>query len=369
MKEYKGFKVGDIVEITTTIPCDRVVGKITKFGDGKLGGCLEPDTLQVWTNDTSCWDLLYLVSHDMIKKLNKYSIGDKVRRKAKAGVVCTITKVFPLCVYTVDDCGDLKFNECDLEPFDGFRIGDEVWTLKRGKGKIVDEIIFPMSTSRLFIVRFDGEQKDRYPKPSNILTEAEYKEAKNLQTERIYGSTAAQVDENNKRYRCSKFGVGDTVLYCCQTAEIAQIQYKYGKFTYNLNSNNFSDNIPEESLILWIQPSAKFKVGDAVSYCGKKCIVQECYTSSHFDYHIIMNDCPFTARNVKESEIREWKETKFKYSVPMLNGIPNIASCIRQIRDRERFTHLGSKDGLDVFCANIGTNDAKIYYGTKGDDI
>ena len=68
MNEYRGFKVGDRVEITFS-SAHPIKGTITSFGDRKLGGFAEPDTMDVWISETTRYDMIYLVSHDLIKKL------------------------------------------------------------------------------------------------------------------------------------------------------------------------------------------------------------------------------------------------------------------------------------------------------------
>lgn len=185
MNEYRGFKVGDRVEITFS-SAHPIKGTITSFGDRKLGGFAEPDTMDVWISETTRYDMIYLVSHDLIKKLPKYAVGDVVRRNNKQLIKCEITSVDQLCdkthIYTLSDCGSARFSESMLITFDGFRVGDTVFTVKRGKGKIVAD---RESMPRRFKVVFDADKDHptiicRHPKLTNLIpTEAKYKEALN----------------------------------------------------------------------------------------------------------------------------------------------------------------------------------------------
>lgn len=175
MNEYRGFKVGDRVEITFS-SAHPIKGTITSFGDRKLGGFAEPDTMDVWISETTRYDMIYLVSHDLIKKLPKYAVGDVVRSVVNGSI------------FTVKEIGENHyhahegtcFSENKVEPFDGFRVGDTVFTVKRGKGKIVAD---RESMPRRFKVVFEADKDHptiicRHPKLTNLIpTEAEYKAA------------------------------------------------------------------------------------------------------------------------------------------------------------------------------------------------
>lgn len=69
-----------------------------------------------------------------------------------------------------------RFHQDFLEPFDGFRVGDDVWTVKRGKGVIHQCTHEP---NRLFQVGFDAwSNRWCYPKLYNLIpTEKLYNEA------------------------------------------------------------------------------------------------------------------------------------------------------------------------------------------------
>ena len=185
MNEYRGFKVGDRVEVKfANTPV--IKGVITSFGDRRMGGFAEPDTMDVWISETTRYDMIYLVSHDLIKKLHKYAVGDVVRCNSRPPYNYEIASVVGLSDntigYTLSDCGSVKFSEPMLIPFDGFRVGDTVFTVKRGKGKIVAD---RESMPRRFKVVFDADKDHptiicRHPKLTNLIpTEAKYKEALN----------------------------------------------------------------------------------------------------------------------------------------------------------------------------------------------
>jgi ribosomal protein L21E len=282
MKEYAGFKVGDKVEITGH--GSAIVGKITSFGDRKLGGCMEPDTLEVWINEILSFDLLCLMRRELIKKLPKYAVGDVVRVDLKGvrtsnfmpcedyqdklftiGAIDREIHSFSDDPYPDNKC---KFLEKYLMPFDGFRIGDTVWTEKRGKGRIVDETIFCLDPERPFVVRFENEAKDRCPKIYSMFpTEQKMKEARK----------------------------GSGIVYQCPAIP-------YNPALIRTTVCIFSDG----------GTKPKFKVGDVV-YCStkyfgmKKWVVEELRGN-----RCVIRSGAHSIDSMPESDLRLWKETKFK---------------------------------------------------------
>lgn len=473
MNEYRGFKVGDRVEITFS-SAHPIKGTITSFGDRKLGGFAEPDTMDVWISETTRYDMIYLVSHDLIKKLPKYAVGDVVRRNNKQLIKCEITSVDQLCdkthIYTLSDCGSARFSESMLITFDGFRVGDTVFTVKRGKGKIVAD---RESMPRRFKVVFDADKDHptiicRHPKTTNLIpTESLYKEALNKtgyafkidvayvqeyvakpkneaaerQAEKIakikaageafyqaaknmaaaIGRTTDQIkfpsggvvyqcppipehlivsrepimkfqvappkptfsrsaegkiefvdkEGGERKYRCSKFAVGEKVLYCGQKAEVAEITWKDGKFTYSFRSNSFADNIPEENICAYAVPSAKFKVGDAVYFDRKKWDVEDVATNEcKIRISASAGSCTREFRAwtvVKESDLRLWVETKFTEWLSSFDD--KWVKNDYYIDPSWTIMYIGKIVGKDTFVATGLSGSPALFRGIKGDDL
>ncbi len=429
MNEYRGFKVGDRVEITFS-SAHPIKGTITSFGDRKLGGFAEPDTMDVWISETTRYDMIYLVSHDLIKKLPKYAVGDVVRSKSHNQIL----EVAEVGTTHYRSKEGHYMSENYIEPFDGFRVGDTVFTVKRGKGKIVAD---RESMPRRFKVAFEADKDHptiicRHPKHFNLIpTEAKYKEALNktgyafkidvaciaeyeaakkfpsggvvyqcppipehlivsrepimkLQVAPSFSKKPTYtrcaegklelVDDcgdGTKKYCASKFGVCEIVTYCGQKAEVAEITWKDGKFTYSFRSNSFADNIPEESICAYVAPSAKFKVGDAVYYKGVKTTIRALWRIEPHEFMYVIHPNSYECA-VPESDLRLWVETKFSYILG--SGVCIIP--MSQI-DMKSIKYMGKsvippdniEYGDDVFLGKTASGKDIILFGTKGDDI
>lgn len=325
MNEYRGFKVGDRVEITFS-SAHPIKGTITSFGDRKLGGFAEPDTMDVWISETTRYDMIYLVSHDLIKKLHKYSVGDVVRRNNKQLIKCEITLVDKFCdktyIYTLSDCGSARFSESMLIPFDGFRIGDTVWTVKRGKGKIFAQ---NSHDDRQFGVRWEIDAPlYTFPKTTNLIpTEAKYKEALNK------AGYAFKIDVEYVQEYVAKPYFG-------------QIQ---------------------------VAPSPKFKVGDAVYHKGNKLFVKRNMISCPQMVEV-GNSCAGYTTVVAESDLRIWKETVLTHclqsdGVTWSDGGPNgwDTKWYLKIEPLPNYTNPA------LFKVTTKSGNECIFRGIKGDDI
>lgn len=413
MNEYRGFKVGDRVEITFS-SAHPIKGTITSFGDRKLGGFAEPDTMDVWISETTRYDMIYLVSHDLIKKLPKYAVGDVVRCNSRPPYNYEIASVVGLSDntigYTLSDCGSVKFSESMLITFDGFRVGDTVWTVKRGKGKVVSEI-YCCTDGRSFFVRFDNDTCDRNPRDRNLIpTEAKYKEALNkagyafkidvafvqeyvakpyfgqvqvaplFSKKPTYTRTAEGhlelvdgMDGCEKKYCASKFGVGENVQYGCIKSDIVMIYWNGSEFLYTLKSNSAPDNIRERFLHETVKPSAKFKVGDAVYFDRKKWDVEDVATNEcKIRISASAGSCTREFRAwtvVKESDLRLWVETKLTHCLQTLSNTWYPTSCVSKY---EKIIHLGGFriDGetRDIFACYGKNGKLILWAGIKGDD-
>jgi len=354
MNEYQGFKVSDKIEITTLYG-EKIQGRITKFGDRKVGGCAEPDTLEVWLNGTSSFDLPYYIRNNKIEKLPKFSVGD------------------------------------------------EIWTLKRGKGKIVADL---ERMPRRFKVVFDADKNHptiicRHPKLSNLLTEAEYNnrhtgygfkidvgyvteyKAKPLHLgklkwytdnmvcgikESLY-SQLAITEKGVCKYK-SKFGMGELVSYAgCIRAVVDRIHFNEGKFTYDLRTNECPSGVPEYSLSAVVEP--KFKAGDVVFYDNllsnnKKWVVLETIGVAtklrQIDGDRVRECCP------NESKLRLWVDTRLTHGLAS-NGLwVGCGGKDYPINPTWKLTYLGKVIGYDTFlCESKGA--PELFRGIKGDDI
>ncbi len=407
MESYKGFKVGDKVEITSFFNV-RSEGVITSFGDRKVGCFAEPDTLEVWVNKVCCFDLLYLIRQDKIKKLPKYAVGDVVRRNNKQLIKCEITSVDQLCdktyIYTLSDCGSAGFSESMLIPFDGFRIGDTVWTVKRGKGKIVAD---RESMPRRFKVVFEADKDHptiicRHPKLTNLIpTESKYKEALN-KTGYAFKIDVAVVEE----YKPSPISsdVVDAFKYAINAMSIAESLKRYAKIAYKFQSSGvvyqcppvpkykFYKNglqiCPFTEKLVWmdkeptyfgqvqVAPSAKFKVGDVVYFDRKKWDVEDVATNEcKIRISASAGSCTHEFRAwtvVKESDLRLWKETKIKAILD--DDTKNMIDTPCELSvffDKFNVKHVGKNTiGDDVFVLTSKRfNTVRILFGIKGDDI
>lgn len=196
-----------------------------------------------------------------------------------------------------------------------FKVGDTVWTVKRGKGKIIGSTISNRLNERPFSVRFEGESSVyiHYPKLSNIYrTEAEMIEAK-----RIKNTVPAP-----------PFCIIDVSL-------------------------------PKP-------PQPKFKQGDKVYYEGKKWTVlgDAPYTLNR--YSIKRGDNHITLTYATESDLRLWKEHEFTHYLEVYSDKWNVIPIGRE-QLGEKTEYLGRINGHETFLITGATGIKYLVRGKKGD--
>jgi hypothetical protein len=401
MNEYKGFKVGDNVEITWSFP---IIGVITEIFPKRIGGMCEPDIILAKVIDCE-FDLVSLIGKGNIKKLPKYAVGDVVRYNGKIATIDEVSDTPPFFLVDIYGEGRVWALTSELSDFDGYKVGDTVWTLKRGKGKIVDNNRDGgWSKTRDFFVRFESLIKDVTPKTTNLIpTEAKHKEAldktgyafkidvayvteykPSCSPKPTYTRTAEVhlelVDDGcgEKKYRASKFAVGQLVYYAGFIRAIVDgIHWNDGKFTYDLRTNDCPSGLQEDSLSAVVEP--KFKVGDAVyvkniGHTLKPVEFPNKYIAERYDgeYVVCKRHDGFSHCYVKESDLRLWVETKFKYAVGYRDGKKpkSIEFSDISAEKLKRVKHLGKNTfGDDVFCFTSTIGVPIIFLGIKGDDI
>lgn len=340
MNEYRGFKVGDKVEVNSY--------------NGVV--CNVSDSLKKYHVRTERNGVI-LADEGEMKKLPNFSVGDVVRVDLKGvntsnhrpqadyqGKLFTIGEIDGNVYLFSDDphkqkCG---FLEQYLMPFDGFRVGDTVWTAKRGKMKIAGNVI-PARGERQWVCT-DGHDLWCYPKTSNLIpTEAKYKEP-------MTGGFRIDIA---------------LVTPCNPTVDVM-----------------FS---PKKALNIWKyppcpEPMPKFKVGDAVFYQGKKWEVMSIKQRTdnpllrpHIKYDINRQVTPngSVSACVNESDLRLWKETKFTH----IAAFGTDASVRLQKAahfspsDYQSCKYLGKNGQLmDVFHCSTKYTEVVILFGEKGDD-
>lgn len=219
-----------------------------------------------------------------------------------------------------------------MNEYKEFKVGDTVWTVRRGKLKIVGEVLGGSKYNRLWACcKHDGSIHDGvwYPKSENLIpTEAKYKAA-------MTG--------------------GFRVDIAFVTPYNPTVDVKFSA-------------------------SPKFKVGDAVLYAGKKwevvSIKQRTDSAAlrpHIKYDINRQVAPNggVGACVNESDLRLWKDTKFTQILATQNnggyGIFNAAH--KTPNAYLSFSYLGKMwDGQDVFHCINKEGYSSILFGEKGDD-
>ena len=347
-----------------------------------------------------------LASVTDLTKLPKYAVGDVVRRNNKQLIKCEITSVDQLCdktyIYTLSDCGSARFSESMLITFDGFRVGDTVWTVKRGKGEIVTGCT--NDTKRPHCVNYDDGKYPKcvYPKLTNLIpTESLYKEALN-KTGYAFKIDVAVVEAYDPKDLVAKhFEKAEKAAQAMNLIHSAakiwanafgrttdQIKFPSGgvfcpeplgevlghKF-YPITKS--WEDILKESVGSKIQvaPSAKFKVGDAVYF--KNIGHSLCATENPNKYIVISPNAAGgfvtlkrwdneAAATCRESDLRLWVETKFTHKLVgreiktlILNFTPNDFVSIKC---------LPTEYGDMAFYCTTKEGQSIILFGIKGDD-
>lgn len=378
MESYKGFKVGDKVEVTQQgIRIHYEIGE-----KGIVAEILTNGLLAVVFGGRR-----EVVRPDNIKKLPKYAVGDVVRRNNKQMIKCTVTMVHPDFAYSVDDCGDLKFRETDLIPFDGFRVGDTVFTVKRGKGKIFAQ---NSHDDRQFGVRWEIDAPlYTFPKTTNLIpTEAKYKEALNkagyafkIDVAYVQEYVAKPKNEAAERQaeKIAKIKAAGEAFYQAAKNMAAaigrttdQIKFPSGGVVYQCPP------IPEHLIVsrepimkFQVAPSAKFKVGDAVYFDRKKWDVEDVATNEcKIRISASAGSCTREFRAwtvVKESDLRLWVETKFTEGLSSFDD--KWVKNDYYIDPSWTIMYIGKIVGKDTFVATGLSGSPALFRGIKGDDL
>lgn len=424
MNEYAGFRVGDKVKISI-VDCAPITGIITSFGDRKVGGIAEFDTLDVWIDKTAKFDMLYLRRHDQIEKLPKYAVGDRVRARNSIFTVQYYSP-FEKCYYFGDSLPRLQ--EHNIMPFDGFRVGDTVYTIKRGKGKIVSEIVYKIKVNRRFFVRFEGMKLDVNPKLSNLLTEAEYKAKTDFDKKyyfyvnKLIGTLPFEdaPTPNNPYFGkiqvagCEEIKVNDAVLYRGKKWMVENINVDY-VLRRSDHMGGYRAFVSREDISLWKEPipknlawytdyqkkhdtlygymlieeggvmkhKSKFGVGQLVSYAGCiRAVVDKIHLNDgKFTYDLRTNECPSGVPEYSLTAVKpcEHLMDAFRYATPVLdthNAAPKLKVDDAVLYKGEKwevvgwYTNTNSKDidycisrGLDHL--NVKESDLRLWKDTK----
>lgn len=316
---------------------------------------------------------------ESLTKLPKYAVGDVVRFKHKKGKNPTVIDKYGFiatiksCHYdacTLYEYPETYFDRC-FEPFDGFRIGDTVWTVKRGKGKIIGNVYD--NTKRPFAVDFSAPLGSTlkwytydgifYPKLTNLIpTEAKYKEAIKLQKITVVGESFLEVAKSvaaafgRTAEQLKKFPSGGVVYQCPPIPE------------HLIGSR--------EPIKFQVAPSSKFKEGDVVylkniPFTPHGVAFPHKYVVNKFDgKYLVTSQDNQRSTWATESDLRLWKETEFEILVD--DGI-TLKSCAGFSQpfcyDEVRFIGK-TQEGKDIFSAKTKSMaHTHIFYGTKGDDI
>lgn len=209
-----------------------------------------------------------------------------------------------------------------------YKIGDTVWTRKRGKGTITDHSHYT-AQDRPWRVHFESCVGFYSPKAENLYpSEAEYKKAQFLKGKRTV-----------------------TIDFSCLEP------YPSGWMTTDP-----------------IQP--KFKVGDAVYYKGKKYTIRERYWSGEkWKYNMTK---PIDAESgnlligMNESDLRLWKETVLTHCL-QVTGEWRPTDKIRFFNTEKYdiLNYVGTVEEEDRFIGykKSQPNHPYFFRGIKGDDI
>ncbi len=211
-----------------------------------------------------------------------------------------------------------------------YKIGDTVWTRKRGKGRIVG-IHIEHTGYRPWLVIFEGMSRDVTPKAYNL-----------------YPSEAAMEQAiQDKFIRANPILCGWNKAFTCGLFDIK----------------------PDP-----IQP--KFKVGDAVYYKGKKYTIRERYWSGEkWKYNMTK---PIDAESgnlligMNESDLRLWKETVLTHCL-QVTGEWRPTDKIRFFNTEKYdiLNYVGTVEEEDRFIGykKSQPNHPYFFRGIKGDDI
>ncbi len=226
-----------------------------------------------------------------------------------------------------------------------YKIGDTVWTRKRGKGTITDHSHYT-AQDRPWRVHFESCVGFYSPKAENL-----------------YPSEAAMNADQMKREAFDFAEWFKLVIDKASKPKPPRPPFASGGIVHDPHLRGLDFMFKPDP----IQP--KFKVGDAVYRNGQKYIVIGISGQDVF-YYTIKNE-GLTRHSVKESDLRYWRQTSFHTRVVHNNTTKEFDAdrFNTQGFDMKKVKYIGHSHGSDIFIYNADTNHATILYGYKGDDI
>lgn len=277
-----------------------------------------------------------LVDESELEKLPNYAVGDVVRLvnpHNKKEEIVSISSVEGL-LYAFHEKGKGLFSEQYVIPFDGFRIGDTVWTAKRGKGTIV--LGGTHDPERPHCVNYDDGKYPKcvYPKLSNLFP-TERKMLESLPKKISYFDTPVLGSFGILATR--HFVIENTPLYGQATSDPIRPKFKAGDVVFY----NSPSGIKKWTVDIVWHPKSGTKYG----LKGFKCC----------ELH---NIC------VAESDLRLWKESKLTHCLQ--SGSDNWYKSDKYTPINIKF--IGNINGHDTFTGE-SCGVIHLYRGTKGDDI
>lgn len=317
----------------------------------------------------------------------RYSVGDVVRSKSHNQIL----EVAEVGTTHYRSKEGHYMSENYIEPFDGFRIGDTVFTVKRGKGKIASKHITKgghESWKKPFWVLFDDGHETNPKKENLIPTESLYKEALN-KTGYAFKIDVAFVQEyvakpkneaaERQAEKIAKIKAAGEAFYQAAKNMAAaigrttdQIKFPSGGVVYQCPP------IPEHLIVsrepimkFQVAPSAKFKVGDAVYFDRKKWDVEDVATNEcKIRISASAGSCTREFRAwtvVKESDLRLWVETKFTEGLSSFDD--KWVKNDYYIDPSWTIMYIGKIVGKDTFVATGLSGSPALFRGIKGDDL
>lgn len=228
-----------------------------------------------------------------------------------------------------------------------YKIGDTVWTRKRGKGTITDHSHYT-AQDRPWRVHFESCVGFYSPKAENL-----------------YPSEAAMNADQMKREAFDFAEWFKLVIDKASKPKPPRPPFASGGIVHDphLRGSDFMFK-PDP-----IQP--KFKVGDAVYYKGKKYTIRERYWSGEkWKYNMTK---PIDAESgnlligMNESDLRLWKETVLTHCL-QIDGKTWYESDW-EVLGYKSIKYLGNIVKHDTFLVESHGGNLNLFRGIKGDDI
>jgi uncharacterized protein YkvS len=316
----------------------------------------------------------YFLNENESSMKTNYSIGDIVRFKdgpcknpeveILRNKICTIKSIGDISVQ-FHELGGSNYTFSCFTPFDGFRIGDEVWTAKRGKLRIISTVNWSAKNDtrkRPFVCIPAGDGKTIidgcwYPKLSNLIpTESRYKEVINPKIPYDVFWAAAP---------CANSSLGK--LY----NQLAENNTKLAEIMTEVKAKKEAIERVE------VATYPKFKVGDVVCFRNGKHIVAGFTFGAMDDVNRYRLGNHITG--VPESDLRLWKDAVFTHIVGSKTNTP-LAKNMGEMEVKKvsgltpsayrSCKYLGKNfAGVDTFHCTTNDNCVVILFGERGDDI